>query len=344
VSPSNNSDWIRPLRLSPGDTVAVVSPSWGGPAAFPEVYEAGLRTLEGLGLRVRETTHVRAANATVEQRVADLRSALLDPTIKMIVASIGGDDAVRLLKHFSGMTLRANAKIVMGFSDTAAILTHMATAGVVSFHGPSVMAGLAQASQMPHGFLEVLAAVLFGQGSGLVYPSFGSYTSGGDWQAGATAVQPFAPDDGLRFLAGERVVRGRLLGGCLEVLEMVKGTPSWPPRERWQGAILMIEGSEEKPSPASYRRALRSWAAAGLLDGVVALLVGRPHATDAAGREALDDEMLAFVREELGREDLVLVTNVPVGHTDPQWVVPIGGWLEVDPGSGTITLLESPVV
>ncbi len=36
---------VRPRRLSPGDAVAVVSPSWGGPNAFPHVFDHGLAVL-----------------------------------------------------------------------------------------------------------------------------------------------------------------------------------------------------------------------------------------------------------------------------------------------------------
>jgi hypothetical protein len=44
----------RPWRLKVGDTVAVVSTSWGGPHEFPAVHRAGIAALERLGLVVRE--------------------------------------------------------------------------------------------------------------------------------------------------------------------------------------------------------------------------------------------------------------------------------------------------
>jgi hypothetical protein len=48
-------DVIRPNRLHAGDTVAVLSMSWGGPAVFPHVFDAGCMTLtERLGLHTRE--------------------------------------------------------------------------------------------------------------------------------------------------------------------------------------------------------------------------------------------------------------------------------------------------
>ena len=37
----------RPRHLAPGDTVAVLSPSWGGPDAFPHVFDHGIEVLRG---------------------------------------------------------------------------------------------------------------------------------------------------------------------------------------------------------------------------------------------------------------------------------------------------------
>jgi muramoyltetrapeptide carboxypeptidase LdcA involved in peptidoglycan recycling len=50
---------IKPKKLKKGDTVATVSPSWGGPSIFPHIYEAGVKTLENLGLKVKEYPSAR---------------------------------------------------------------------------------------------------------------------------------------------------------------------------------------------------------------------------------------------------------------------------------------------
>src|SRR5262245_25709210 len=140
---------IKPRRLTAGDVVAVVSPSWGGPARYPDTFAAGLKALASLGLQVREYTATRTMNASVEHRVADLHAAFEDPDVKAIVASIGGDDSVRLLPHLDPTRIRENAKIVLGYSDTTTLLTFLVHHGIVAFHGPAVMAGCAQARAFP---------------------------------------------------------------------------------------------------------------------------------------------------------------------------------------------------
>lgn len=100
----DSASLMRPLQLAPGDKVAAVTLSWGGPGTFPGRYEAGVRQLEATyGVHVVEMAHTRADPALVaadsEARADDLMTAFADPTIKGIVSTIGGDDSIRLLPY-----------------------------------------------------------------------------------------------------------------------------------------------------------------------------------------------------------------------------------------------------
>ena len=70
--------------------------------------------------------------------------AFADPAIKGIISTIGGDDSIRLLPYLDLQVIRDNPKVFLGYSDTT--VTHLACfkAGLVSFYGPSVMAGFAE--------------------------------------------------------------------------------------------------------------------------------------------------------------------------------------------------------
>ena len=61
------------------------------------------------------------------------------------------------------------------------------------------------------------------------------------------------PSTGWRFLQGEGIRRGHLMGGCLEVFDWLRGTDLWPEPDTWQGAILFLETSEGAPPPARVR-------------------------------------------------------------------------------------------
>ena len=337
---------IKPRRLRPGDIVAVVSPSWGGPALFPATYEAGLATLESLGLRVREYPSSRAANASVDARVEDIHAAFADGDVRAVIASIGGDDSVRLLPKLDATLLAKNPKVVLGYSDTCTLLVFLRSLGHVAFHGPSVMAGLAQATAYPREFLVQFRSLLFDAVESFEYRGFGVACNGyEDWSKPENSARPklLVPDSGPRAIQGSGVRRGKLWGGCLEVLEMLKGTPWWPGSDAWAGAVVIIEGSEEAPPPELYRRVLRSWAAAGNLDRVAALLVGRPRDYTESQKSALDDTLRIAIGSEANRPDMPVLTNCDFGHTDPQWVLPLGCTVEVDPQLNRIVLVERAV-
>ena len=109
----------KPRPLAPGSRVAVVTPSWGGPATVPRRYEMGVRELETrFGLQVVEMPHTRADAAWLwrhpQARAADLNAAWADPGIDGIIAAIGGDDSIRILPYIDTAALAANPKLFMG--------------------------------------------------------------------------------------------------------------------------------------------------------------------------------------------------------------------------------------
>src|SRR5215469_13546079 len=102
--------------LRPGDHVAAVSLSWGGPHLFPLRYDAGKRQLEqAFGVTVVEGRHAMADVAWLaehpEARASDLMEAFADPSIRAIISTIGGDDSIRLLPFLDSVLIRNNPKI-----------------------------------------------------------------------------------------------------------------------------------------------------------------------------------------------------------------------------------------
>jgi muramoyltetrapeptide carboxypeptidase len=57
---------------------------------------------------------------TVAQSLADLHAMFRDPEIKMIWAIRGGSGCISLLKHLDFELIRANPKILLGYSDITA--------------------------------------------------------------------------------------------------------------------------------------------------------------------------------------------------------------------------------
>lgn len=343
----------KPRRLRPGDRVAAVSPSWGGPGTFPHRYEAGKRQLEEtFGVKVVEMPHTLAdatyIAAQPQARADDLMRAFADPGIAGIVATIGGDDCIRLLPHLDLQIIRDNPKVFIGFSDTTALHFACMTAGLTSFYGPSLMAGFAENGGMHRLTIEGVRKALFSDKPiGRVPLNEEGWTVERlEWgrpelQSKKRALEPATPP---KVLQGAGVAAGRLLGGCAEVLEMVKGTAWWPPLDAWRGAILFYETSEEAPPPKFIRYWLRNFAAQGILQVLNGILIARP---DPGGNPGYQEELEAVFAEclaEAGLSQMPVLSRLDFGHTQPMLTLPYGVQAQIDCTSGELLIAESGVV
>jgi muramoyltetrapeptide carboxypeptidase LdcA involved in peptidoglycan recycling len=338
---------IRPRHLSPGDTVAVVSPSWGGPNAFPHVFERGLEVLRGWDLEVREYPSTRASPARLSadprMRAEDVNAAFADPTIRAIFTSIGGDDSIRLLPYLDQAVIAAEPKILMGYSDSTTLLAAARRLGMVTFHGPSIMAGLSQMGDLPAAYRTHVHDLLFEPGRDYTYAPYGGYVEGYPaWSDRSTVgrVNPIQADDGWHVLQGSGRLTGELFGGCIEVLDWLRGSSAWPVGDEWLGRLLFFEPSEEKPTPLQVGRMLRSFGIEGIFDRIVGVLVGRARDHSAAEKVDLENAIRGVIADEFGRPDLAIVANLDFGHTDPQWVLPLGVQAELDVDARTLRLVE----
>ena len=90
---------LRPPALSSGDTIAVVSPSWCGPAEMPTPYRRGLAALRAHGFEVRVMAHAERrrgwVSGTPQERVADLHDAFADQQVRAVLCTIGGLHSAR---------------------------------------------------------------------------------------------------------------------------------------------------------------------------------------------------------------------------------------------------------
>jgi muramoyltetrapeptide carboxypeptidase LdcA involved in peptidoglycan recycling len=112
-----------PPKPKPGDRIAVVSPSFGAPGRYPDVYELGLRRLRSeFGLEPVEYPTSRAIDADPRDRARDLEAAFADPTVTAVLATVGGNDEITVLRHLDPTIFRDNPKPFFGYSDNTNLL------------------------------------------------------------------------------------------------------------------------------------------------------------------------------------------------------------------------------
>lgn len=134
---------ICPPKPRPGDRIAVISPSSGLPGLLPLPYELGLQRLEkDFGLMPVEFPATRKMGSTPQERADDIHAAFKDPSIRAVMASIGGDDQITVLPLLDRELIRDNPKPFFGFSDNTNLLAWLWNTGIVGYHGASVMTEL----------------------------------------------------------------------------------------------------------------------------------------------------------------------------------------------------------
>jgi muramoyltetrapeptide carboxypeptidase LdcA involved in peptidoglycan recycling len=339
---------IIPPKPRPGARVAVVSPSWAGPGAFPAVHELAMQRLrDEVGVEPVEYPTTRRVGASPADRAADLIAAFRDPAIGAVMASIGGDDQLTVMPHLDPDAIRANPKPFFGYSDNTNLLNWLWNLGIAGFHGGSTMVHLGRGGATHPVSVASLRAALFSSEEIELTPveTFSEDPIRWDSPAALTDEPSQRPSAGWRWHRPERVVEGPTWGGNLEVLHWILAVGRWVrPAEDYAGCILLIETSEEMPPATEVFRMLRNMGERGLLGGFPAVVVGRPQAW-YFGRPTGDDERAAYATEQ---RDVILnaldryapramaVFDVDIGHTGPQWVVPYGGTMRIDGPARTI--------
>lgn len=329
----------KPVR---GDAVAVVSPSGRAAARFPGVLELGLARLrEHFGLVPVEYPTTRGAEASPEERAHDVHAAFTDPDVKAVITTIGGEDELKVLAHLDPAALAENQKPFFGYSDNTNLLLYLWNLGLVSYHGGAIMVQFGRAGSMNPATRESLEQALFESGSRELAPAEETTDEERSWlDPEELSLEPRMFPAAPWTWHGPKVrVTGPAWGGSLEIVDFhLRAGRYLLPLESYDGAVLFLETSEEMPDVTYVRRLLMCMGERGLLQRFAAVVWGRPKAwsfeqpnPQSAKREYVDrqrDAVLAALDEY--HPDVPLVFGVDFGHTDPQYVIPIGGEVTVD--------------
>lgn len=136
-------------------------------------------------------------------------------------------------------------------------------------------------------------------------------------------------------------MQGRLIGGCIEVLEFAKGTVLWPEEKYWNNCILFLETSEDQPNPSLLRYWLRNYAVQGILQKASGIIFGKPQDEKYYGEYK---EEILKVMKEFDLENTPILYNMNFGHTEPKFILPIGALGEINCNTSSFAILENAVL
>ena len=306
---------VRPPRLERGAVIGLINPC-SVPLAADDVTVVR-ELLERLGLQLKVSTVAREGRESVECRADDLNAMFADDSVKGLLPMRGGWGCARLLPHLDYKLIAAHPKILMGYSDVAALLLGInARTGLVTFHGP--MGNSAWGAFT----VEHLRRILFeGEAATLCNDS-----DNGEAR----------PEMRRRTITPGKA-RGRLVGGNLTVMASMVGSKYLGGTD---DVILFLEEVREPTSEVD--RMLTTLEMAGILGRVRGFIFGQCTSCPAPeldGSLTLDRVLDDHVRA-LG---IPAWRGAPIGHVERQLTVPIGLPVEMDATRGTIRLLEPAV-
>jgi muramoyltetrapeptide carboxypeptidase LdcA involved in peptidoglycan recycling len=268
-------------------------------------------------------------------------AAFADPAIRAVLATIGGDDQITVLPHLDPAVFVADPKPFLGYSDNTNLLNWLWGNGVASYHGGSTMVHLGRGAGLHPVSTASLRAALFTGGDLELHPVEAFAEDEIDWADPESLTRSPAelPAPGWTWHRPDRLVTAPTWGGNLEILHWNLAADRWMrPVDDYAGCVLLLETSEEMPPGDEVYRMLRNAGERGLLAQFPAVVVGTAKAASLQ-RRATPDERTRYRAEQRAavlravdayRPDAMVVFDVDLGHTDPQWVLPYGGRMTID--------------
>ena len=310
---------LLPLPLNPGDTVALVSPSKATDEALD--LQIAQEVMQALGFKVKTGQHLASRRGhlagTDAERAGDLNAMFGDSEVKAIICLRGGSGAARLLPLLDYQLIRRNPKVLLGYSDITALHNAIhAQTGLVTFHGPNGTGSWNAFNA------DQFRRVFFNR-------ELMQYRNVVDTKGELAQRQ-----NRTITLSGGKA-QGELIGGNLTVLTALAGSPYLP---KFDGKILFLEDVEEAP----YRidRMFSTLKLMGALDRIAGFIFGECTDCKPGGG-------FGWLTMDQIFEDHIKPLNIPayrgamIGHIRQQFIVPVGGRVEMDADAGSFRMLES---
>lgn len=336
----------QPSSLKPGDKVAIISPSSGMPFLFPWVYKQGIEQLKNIFqlIPVEFPTALQSPeylSNNPKARAEDINKAFADPSIKAIIATVGGNDQIRILPYLDKEVLSANPKIFLGYSDCTNLHLFLWNLGIISYYGGAIMTQFAMGGGMQDYTIHSIRKALFDSSIGEIQAAKEYSDADLDWndKKNLSKKRTMYPSSGwIWHNWSNESITGRLWGGCLEVLDLHLSVNRYlPASQHLNNTVLFMETSEEMPTEGFVYRFIAALGELNLLKKFKAILVAYPKAQfcdklPPGGRENYILQQQEAIKSALKdyKTDIPIIFNMNFGHTDPQIMIPNGGFVSID--------------
>jgi len=336
-----------PKALQQGQTIGITAPSSGVDTELHELVHQSQKQFENRGyiVTIGETvwTQHKAASATKEKRAAELNAMLQNQDIHAIIPPWGGEILAEILPLIEWD--RIQPKWVLGYSDTSTFLFALTVkTGIATAHGTNLVDLRSDEwDNTTRKFLEVLSSeegATINQTSSTYYQSEWAHDKQHD-------PYVFKLDSKTKWetVSNSPVeMNGRLLGGCIDTIHHLIGTPYGNVKElqktyfRNEPILWYFENCEM--SATDFHRTLLQMHQAGWFEHASGFMFGRT----SAGQEVGGFTTLDALERLAEATNLPIIYNVDIGHVPPQLTLVNGAYSEIKSANhnGQITIYLKP--
>ncbi|PPA70747.1 S66 family peptidase [Jeotgalibacillus proteolyticus] len=323
-------------KLVKGDTIAVTAPSSGVEKELHHLLKESATRMEERGYKVEfgETvwSQKKASSAPATKRALEFNHYMKEQTVQHIVPPWGGELLIEMIEFASFKKL--DKKWILGYSDSSVLLLAMTLkTGLATAHGTNFVD--LRGKSMDDTTAKWIDVLSTEEGGSVVQYSSEKYQKEWDFENPTDCVFNLTEPTEWKTVSGkEEQFNGRLLGGCIDVIRHLIGTPYGDVkafREHFmvgEPVVWYFENCDMKTT--DLRRTLVQMRLAGWFDDCAGIMFGRSSANQPVEDYTVEDVYKALA-EEL---DVPVVYDIDCGHVPPQLTFINGALAEVSVRGG----------
>ena len=323
-----------PKFLQENGTIGFVAPSFGcNMEPYYSAFQNGLKKWEEMGYKTSLGPNCFAGEGIgisnkPETCGKELNDWYCDDNVDAIISCGGGELMCEVVPHMDFARMKeAKPKWYMGYSDntnfTFLSATLMDTAAI---YGPCA----ASFGMKPwHPAITDAWNLLCGKIDTVSGYGLWEKESLKDEEHPLASYNVTEPTIIKKFPDADVELEGRLLGGCMDILQMFPGTPYDKVKEfnekyKEDGIIWFLEACDL--NLMSIRRALWQYKEAGWFEYVKGFLIGRPL---CMGQEMFGIDQYRAVTDLLAEYNVPIIMDLDIGHLSPMMPIICGGTAKV---------------
>lgn len=311
-----------PEPLKKGDTIGICAPSSGVTEERKrEKLDLAIKQLHELGYQVIETPGVRCGqkgrSTPAKQRAKELMDLLENDQVKLILFAAASDFLVELLDELNWEKLKTiKPKWLQGYSD----ITGLSFVFTTKLGIPTIYSETAKAYAMKPLFKSLTDALALASGEEITQTSFSHYENR-EAEENEELTAPYQltePVEWKNITGQEKIVmQGRLLGGCLDVIQYLIGTrydeiENYIKTYQNDGIIWFFDCFEVSTPNLFYW--LWQMKNAGYFEHCRGIIFGRPLMV----REDCGITFSETILDAVGKLGIPIIIDADIGHVSPQ--------------------------